>query len=300
MKDYQYYKMYYCSICRHLVRENVRIYSFLTGYEGVLMAMLYNELVIRDISAVKDRCSGFPIIKMPVLPSDHPAVELGSYICLLAFRTKFHDNLMDEKGFWVSHYNRFFQSHLERSFRKKKEKYEKFNINLEFIQNRQVELKKMENDSTIYEAKTFLDHWGETFAYIMTRPFEDKISQKRLKSFRIFFAGLGRIINLVDAMEDLHKDNANNHFNPILRQENSEIPKAEPSLSKWYEKWKTQVLSERDKLVQILPSLALRESLPIAQNILTHCLDKELKKVFDSMVLKKKQNRHMLFNCKDF
>ena len=101
-------------------------------------------------------------------------------------------------------------------------------------------------------------------------------------------------------MEDLHKDNANNHFNPILRQENSEIPKAEPSLSKWYEKWKTQVLSERDKLVQILPSLALRESLPIAQNILTHCLDKELKKVFDSMVLKKKQNRHMLFNCKDF
>ena len=300
MKDYQYYKMYYCSLCRHLVRENSRMYSFLTGYEGVLMAMLYNELVTRDITAIKDRCSGVPIVKVPVLPSDHPAVQLGSYICLLAFRAKFQDDLLDEKGFWISRYNRFFQSHLERSFKKNNVLYSKFNIDLEFVRNRQLALKKMENDLAILEAKSFLDHWGETFAYIMTQPLLGKIESERLKSFRLFFSGLGRVFNLLDAMKDLHEDKKNGHFNPILRQEVSKVPKDENGLQLWYVRWQAEVLNEREELLQVMPLLALRECQPIVQNILTHCLDKELKKVFDSMVIRKKQTERTLLNCKDF
>tara|TARA_B100000686_G_scaffold320900_1_gene373047 strand:- start:1183 stop:1971 length:789 start_codon:yes stop_codon:yes gene_type:complete len=262
--------------------------------------MLYNELAVQNISAVKDRCSGVPIVKVPVLPSDHPAVELGAYICMLAFRAKFQDDLMDEKGFWISRYNQFFQNHLENSFVKKRKTYTKFNIDLQLIQSRQVELKRMEEDPSILSAQLFLDHWGETFGYIMTSPFKNKIDSKRLMSFRHFFSGLGRVINLLDAMADLHDDKKNGHFNPILRQENSKIPTDENVLRKLYSKWKKEVESERAELLQILPSLALHECLPILQNILTHCLDKELKKVFYSMVKKKKQTQRMLLNCKDF
>ena len=300
IKDYQYYKMYYCSICRHLVRNNVRIYSFLTGYEGTLMAMLYNELVTRNIDAVKDRCSGVPLVKVPVLPENHEAVELGAYICLLAFQAKFQDDLLDETGFWISHYNRYFQNHIQKSFQKKNGTYSKFNIDLEWVKTRQEELKKLENDPSLKDSSRFLNHWGETFSYIMTQPLNGKIEPHRLKAFQRFFAGLGRLINLLDAMTDLHEDRTTNRFNPILQEENSEPPLNEDALKKWYMRWEKKVRKEQMDLLDLFPVLALRESLPIIQNILTHCLDKALKKVFESMVLKKKQVHQTLFNCQDF
>ena len=91
LKDCLYYKLYYCSICRHLVRDNFRAYAFLNSYEGTLLAMLYNEMVVRDIEAIKDRCSGVPIAKVATLRPGNEAIELGAFISLLAFRVKFQD-----------------------------------------------------------------------------------------------------------------------------------------------------------------------------------------------------------------
>ena len=299
MKDYQYYKMYYCSICRHLVRNNIRIYSFLTGYEGTLMAMLYNELVTRNIDTLKDRCSGVPLLKVPVLPENHEAVELGSYVCLLAFQAKFQDNLLDETGFWISGYNRLFLNHIQKSSQKKG-RYSKFNIDLDWIKIRQKELKNLENDPSILNASKFLNHWGETFAYIMTQPLNGKLECDRLKHFHQFFSGLGRIINLLDAMMDLHEDHLARRFNPILREENSKLPIDEKKLQEYFRRWEKKICEEQKALLNLLPALALHESLSIVKNILTHCLDKALKKVFHSMVLRKKQTQPTLFNCQDF
>ena len=300
MKDYQYYKMYYCSICRHLVRKNIRIYSFLTGYEGTLMAMLYNELVTRNIDAVKDRCSGVPLVKVPVLPENHEAVELGAYICLLAFHAKFQDDLLDETGFWISRYNRFFQNHIQKSFKKNRQIYSKFNIDLDWVRTRQKELKTLEEDPAQTQSSSFLNHWGETFSYIMTQPLEGKIASERLNVFQSFFAGLGRIIYLLDAMIDLHEDHLANRFNPILSEEMVDPPADKTVLRDWYNRWGKKIRKEQRILLDLIPELGLRESLSIINNILTHCLDKTLKKVFDSMVLNKKQTYRTLFNCQDF
>lgn len=54
--------------------------------------MLYNEMVVQDIQAVKDRCSGMPVAKVPALAANHPAVILEALISLLAFQIKFQDN----------------------------------------------------------------------------------------------------------------------------------------------------------------------------------------------------------------
>ena len=301
MKDYQYYKMYYCSICRHLVRNNLRVYSFLTGYEGTLLAILYNELVVQDGETILDNCSGVPLAKVPVLPADHEAVELGAYLCLLAFQVKFQDNLLDETGFWITRYNQFLKNHIEKSAYKRKDIYEKFKIDLNYVRGKQKELRELEEDASIREITVYLDHWGDLFAYIMTQPFSKKIEEKRFQALRDMFSGLGKIINILDAMADIREDLASGQFNPILKVDSPRNPKDKEWLKIAYKNYSGMIKMERQKIFKLLSVLALRESFAIVQNILTHCLDRELKKVFDLMVLNDlKGEGRLLFNCKDF
>ncbi len=298
LKDCLYYKLYYCSICRHLVKNHNRLYAFVNTYEGTLIAMLYNEMVVQDIAAVKDRCSGMPIAKVAALPPDHEAVRLGALISLLAFQIKFQDNLDDESGFWVHRYNRTLQSSFRKTFEANREQYLPFNIDMEHIKKSQNELSHLEKNGEGISA--IQDCWGKTFSYIMTQPFKDKIDAEKFEALQVFFNGLGKIINIVDSMEDLHVDLKAKRFNLIVSEEKPETPDNSVWLEENFNKYRQKVWDERDRLLPCMQNLHLKESWPIAHNILTHCLDNELAKVFEFMVRKKKNTEQTLFNCKDF
>ncbi len=298
LKDCLYYKLYYCSICRHMVKTHNRLYAFVNTYEGTLIAMLYNEMVVQDIHAVKDRCSGMPIAKVPALASDHPAVRLGALISLLAFQIKFQDNLDDEKGFWLSRYNKLLQSRFKKSYNNHLDQYQAFNIKIEQIQAGQKALHQLEENSGSYGE--IQECWGETFAYIMTQPFKDKIDPARLSALKTFFTGLGKIINLIDAMEDFHADLKAGRFNLIHHSENPVCPDKKTWLEETAHKYTQLIAYEKQALQECLPVLDLKESFPVVQNIITHCLDNETAKVFEFMVKKEQNPERTLFNCKDF
>jgi hypothetical protein len=298
LKDCLYYKLYYCSICRHMVKTHNRLYAFVNTYEGTLIAMMYNEMVVQDIHAVKDRCSGMPIAKVPSLPSDHEAVRLGALISLLAFQIKFQDNLDDEEGFWVTRYNRLLQSRFQKAFNDHIEQYQSFNIDITEIKVRQKALNELEESSGSYAE--IQESWGKTFAYIMTQPFKEKIDPSRYSGLESFFAGLGKVINLLDAMEDFHSDLKAKRFNLIHHAEKTSHPDDKVWLEETCKKYSQIITNEKQALQACLPVLSLNESFPVVQNIITHCLDNETGKVFESMVEKKENPERILFNCKDF
>ncbi len=298
LKDCLYYKLYYCSICRHMVKTHNRLYAFVNTYEGTLIAMLYNEMVVQDIQAVKDRCSGMPIAKVPALSSDHPAIRLGALISLLAFQIKFQDNLDDEEGFWVTRYNKVLQSRFQKAFNNHYDQYQAFNIDIEQIKAEQKVLHDLEQSSASYSE--IQERWGETFAYIMTQPFKDKIDASRFSALEVFFKSLGKVINLIDAIEDFHSDLKAGRFNLIHHTEQSSNPDNRTWLEETGKKYVQHIVSEKQALQECLPALGLIESLPVVQNIITHCLDKETAKVFEFMVKKKQNPERTLFNCKDF
>ena len=298
LKDCLYYKLYYCSICRHMVKTHNRLYAFVNTYEGTLIAMLYNEMVVQDIQAVKDRCSGMPIAKVAALAADHPAVQLGALISLLAFQIKFQDNLDDEKGFWISRYNQALQSRFQKSYTRHFDQYQAFNIEIEQIQAGQKQLHALEKSSASYSE--IQKCWGETFAYIMTQPFKDKIDPARLSALNIFFTGLGKVINLIDAMEDFHSDLKAGRFNLIQHSEKTSDPENLTWLEETGQKYAQHIVNEKQILLKCLPTLSLKESFPVVQNIITHCLDKETAKVFEFMIKKEQNPERTLFNCKEF
>ena len=298
LKDCIYYKLYYCSICRHMVKKHNRLYAFLNTYEGTLVAMLYNEMVVQDIYAVKDRCSGMPIAKIPALPADHPAIQLGALISLLAYQIKFQDNLEDEKGIFLSRYNKILQSQFKNSFNKNFEQYLIFNIDIESIQEGQKKLSFLEKNNASYEK--IQECWGETFSYIMTQPFKDKIDSVQVEILQAFFTSLGKVINLIDSMEDFHADLKAGRFNLIHHTERSNPPFDRTWLEKTAKKFVQLIINEKKSLQKCLPRLNLKESFPLVQNIINDCLDKETLKVFEFMVGSKQSNERTLFNCKDF
>ena len=298
LKDCLYYKLYYCSICRHMVKTHNRLYAFVNTYEGTLIAMLYNEMVVQDIHAVKDRCSGMPIAKVPALPADHAAVRLGALISLLAFQIKFQDNLDDEEGFWVTRYNRVLQSRFQKAFDDHSDQYQTFNIDIAEIRARQKVLNELEENSGNFSE--IQEYWGKTFAYIMTQPFKEKIDANRLSALEKFFAALGKVINLLDAMEDFHTDLKSGRFNLIQHSEKSVHPEDRAWLAETHKKYRQLFVGEKQALRSCLPALSLNESFPIVENIITHCLDNESGKVFESMVEKRENPERILFNCKDF
>ena len=108
--------------------------------------MIYNEMVVQDLGAVKDRCSGLPLVKVPALPQDHEAIELGAALSLLAFQVKFQDDLNDEEGFWIQNYNRFLASRLSKTFRRQQKLFQKFGIDLQIVQKEQDKLMKEMGD----------------------------------------------------------------------------------------------------------------------------------------------------------
>ena len=300
VKDCMYYKLYYCSVCRNLVRGNNRLYAFVNSYEAAFLAMLYNEMVVQDLGAVKDRCSGLPLAKVPALPPDREAVELGAALSLLAFQIKFQDDLHDEKGFWIRLYNSFLARKLSKTFRERRKRYEKFGIDLERVRKEQDKLNRMERDPTLRDIETHLGQWGGLFAYVMSQPFAGKVEPERKDRLAEWFGHLGRILYLLDSMADFHEDVERGQFNLILQAEDKVEPDNENWLKTIYNRYQGVVNGERQRMLDLLPALGLNESQAIVANILTHGLDRELGKVHDALVQKKKDTQKLLFNCQDF
>ncbi|MFQ5482808.1 MAG: DUF5685 family protein, partial [Nitrospinaceae bacterium] len=300
VKDCLYYKLYYCSVCRNLVRRGNRLHAFVNSYEGTLLAMLYNEMVVQDLNPVKDRCSGLPLVKVPALPPDHEAVELGACISLLAFQIKFQDDLEDETGFWIRGYNRLLAHGFGRSFAKRHEALQKFGIDLARVRREHEALIRLEKDPAARDLDVFLDQWGRLFAYIMTQPFAGKIEATRHLALHDLFWGLGKVIYLMDSMADLNSDLQQSRFNLLYRVETEAQPESESWRREMYAKYQARLINQRDGLLGLLPAVELRESHPIVVNILTCGLDRELRKVFDNMVLKKPVSQNLLLNCQDF
>ncbi|QPJ62637.1 MAG: hypothetical protein G3M70_12435 [Candidatus Nitronauta litoralis] len=300
VKDCMYYKLYYCSVCRNLVRSNNRLYAFVNSYEAAFLAMLYNEMVVHDMGAVKDRCSGLPLVKVPALPPDHEAVELGAALSLLAFQVKFQDDLHDETGFWIKKYNRFLAGRLKKTFKGQIAQFEKFNIDLDVVQKEQDKLNRMERDPSLKDIDLHLSQWGELFSYIMSQPFRGKIEPDRHEVLARWFDHLGRILYLLDSMEDLHKDLDSEEFNLILRAEDNVESANENWLKTIYNRYQQRVHEQRMNMLELLPRLELNESHSIVSNILTHGLDRQCATVFDALVSKKPKTQKLLFNCQDF
>ena len=204
VKDYATYRAYYCGVCRSMGR----LYSGLCGlglsYESTFIAILLSALSPNKVKLEHHACLANPIRKKAMVV-DNEQVDLAATINVLLMYRKLKDNVQDE-GDFKSRCGMLLFKH---SYRKAAETLEKIQ---DVIDDRLEEQRELE-----LEGCASIDRAAEPFSEMMGE-IEAQFAEKDAPREVMYWFGLflGKWLFVLDAFEDIEKDQKNKVYNPFL------------------------------------------------------------------------------------
>lgn len=217
IKEYNYFKSYYCGLCYCLKDNFGNIPRLTLNYDLTFIGFLLDGLSKSPLKNKKVRC-----IKHPVNPSfiyeKTVALDYVSNLSILMFNYKLKDNISDDNSFK----SKVYLSILSPNNRKIRNQYN--NIQ-KIIQQNIAYLSYLEENKNF----SSLDEICHPFADIMGMilklyPYEFEDDSELIRNY-LYKLGyfIGKWIYLIDALDDLETDIKKNKFNPynILYNENN-------------------------------------------------------------------------------
>lgn len=199
-KDYEVYRSFYCGLCREL-REKYGISGQLSlTYDMTFVILLLSGLYEPPTRKGKTRCAVHPVCSHPVRKNE--ITEYAADMNVLLVYYKCVDDWKDEKKLLQFLYSRLLRGKSEKSAERMKEKAGAVRRELEEISR----LEKAGERDIDRMSGAFGRIMEEIFAY-RSDPWED--------SLRRFGFYLGKFIYLLDAYEDLEKDEEKGNYNPF-------------------------------------------------------------------------------------
>ncbi len=211
VKEYEFYKAVYCTLCKTMGREYTVLSRFTLSYDFTFLALL--NMSLRDgCDAVHKKHCVFNPLKKCIYCKNDDAIRLPAAAAVIMNYYKVLDNINDEKGFKKFGFllsKPFFKT----PYKKAKKNYPNLD---EIIEKYIAKQNKVENN-----IKADLDSAADPTAKALAEIFKllsDDVSQKRVLD-RLGYC-IGRYIYLIDAYCDLKDDIKNNSFNPLKNREN--------------------------------------------------------------------------------
>ncbi len=199
-KDYELYRSFYCGLCREL-REKYGISGQLSlTYDMTFVILLLSGLYEPPTRKGKTRCAIHPVCSHEVRKNE--ITEYAADMNVLLVYYKCVDDWKDEKKLPQFLYSRLLRGKSEKSAGRMKEKAGAIRRELEEISR----LEKAGERDIDRMSGAFGRIMEEIFAY-RKDPWED--------SLRKFGFYLGKFIYLLDAYEDLEKDEEKGNYNPF-------------------------------------------------------------------------------------
>lgn len=209
IKDYEEYRSYYCGLCHDLHKRYGRIGQMLLNYDMTFLAVLLTGLYEPGEERARCRCIPHPLERHGEVQNKF--TEYAADMTVLLSYQKALDDWRDEK----SRTKRVLAAALYRDYRRLRDKYPRQARTLELCVrqlSRAEEKKSRDLDFVSGLTGKFL---GEMFV------FQEDIWQESLRSLGFY---LGKFIYLMDAFEDMEKDEKQGNYNLFLqmRQEHKE------------------------------------------------------------------------------
>ncbi|MCR5107484.1 MAG: DUF5685 family protein [Lachnospiraceae bacterium] len=200
-KEYDIYRAYYCGLCKRL-REHYGFKGQLTlSYDMTFVVMLLSSLYEPEDESSLRRCIAHPFEKHPTLSNSFTDYACDMNILLTYFKCL--DDWEDEKK--VSRY--LFGNALKACVREIEKRYEEKAGLIKDRLSKISECEKNREASIDIPSGAFGDIMAEIFCY------KHDEWERDLREMGFY---LGKFIYIMDAYEDIERDEKTGNYNPII------------------------------------------------------------------------------------
>lgn len=217
VKEYAAYQAVYCGLCHCLRQRCGPVARFVVNYDFTFLAMLLDTE--RQTDYVQRRCPASPHKKKNCLVSG-PALELAAELSVILAWWKLRDNLQDE-GVGKAVAAGAGMGLLRRAYGKAAARQPAF---AEACAHHMAELAELE-----WTGCASLDRAADCFASLSASVAAAVPEEARRRSLRELLYHMGRVVYLLDAVDDLEKDMAAGRYNPLVARfslEGAALPQA--------------------------------------------------------------------------
>jgi hypothetical protein len=207
MKDFYQYKAYYCGLCKTLKDKFGRFGQMTLSYDMTFLILLLTSLYEAKTEKLQNRCLVHPVKKHDTLIN-----EITDYVADMNIALTYHhllDDWKDEKNIA----GLAGAGALKKAYKQIEKKYPRQCSSIKDNLARLQECEKGEKTDIDLVSGCFGDLMGELFLYK-----EDRW-QATLRRMGFF---LGKYIYILDAYDDLEKDEKHNSYNPFRNAQNRE------------------------------------------------------------------------------
>lgn len=210
LREYNVYKSYYCGLCKTLKSEYGYFSRFVLNYDSVFLALLLSSVTNDDYDLKNEICIAHPTKKTPIMVKNKSLTYSAAVMVILVL-LKLEDDIRDEKSLKAL----IVYLLLTNAKRKVKKNYRTLFKNCRDTINKLSDLEK----NNCGDIDKLSDVFANLLKLLFAPDFITENSQKRILSHIGYM--LGRFIYIIDAYEDMEKDEKKKNFNPFLLSENS-------------------------------------------------------------------------------
>lgn len=244
MKDFEEYRSYYCGLCKALKKRAGIIGQISLSYDMTFLALLLSLLYEPEESECQSRCIAHPVTKQRI--KKNMIIDYVADMNLLLTGYKCKDDFADEKNVIKACYGAMLQS----SIANVKKTYERQAKQIDCYFTQLTALEKVKDYN--------IDKLSGCFGHLLEEIFVIKQDEWEPYLRKIGFY-IGKFIYIMDAYDDLEKDEKSGCFNPFS------VKKTESDFDEWVNQLLILVAVEFAKEFEKLPII---EHADILRNII--------------------------------
>lgn len=200
-REYDYYKGYYCGLCKYLKENHGEISRLSLNYDITFLIVILTAIYKVKSTITEERCIANPLKKKMRIVNE--ITEYAASMNILLSYYKLEDNLYDDNGIKDKLAYGIYKGKLKKA-------YDKYPEKAEYIRQQLSNLRELEN-----EQSKSIDRVSNTFGNLMGEIFVFKKDEYEQNLRNIGF-NLGKYIYILDAYEDLEEDYEKGRYNPFI------------------------------------------------------------------------------------
>ena len=204
MKDFSLYRAYYCGLCKGIGHECSQCMRFMTNYDVTFLSILLHGVLGEEVTIKNEGCVLSPLKKKPIAKYTPLMLRIVDVNTMLA-HYKCVDDIRDNKS--VSKRivdGGMIRRHFKRAVRREPEIAAM--METRFRAQRELEA----------EGTASIDRVADPFADILRETTRMLAGDKYTTDLGDMMYGIGRLVYIMDAIDDVEEDSQKGEYNPFL------------------------------------------------------------------------------------